>query len=78
MAFVAGYLVFIAPAGLGAKEGVLAALLTVHLPISSAALIAVAARLWTVVAEVFPALALLGRGVRSPDGPRDQDPVTNQ
>ncbi|HUE96707.1 MAG TPA: lysylphosphatidylglycerol synthase domain-containing protein [Longimicrobiaceae bacterium] len=59
LAFVAGYLVFIAPAGLGAKEGALAALLSIYLPISVAALIAVAARLWTVAAEILPALALL-------------------
>lgn len=66
LAFVAGYLVFIAPAGLGAKEGALAALLSLYLPVSVAAVIAVAARLWTVVAEVLPALALLRLRATSP------------
>lgn len=74
LAFVAGYLVFIAPAGLGAKEGVLAALLSVYLPVSVAAVIAVAARLWTVVAEVLPALALLRIRADAPADPSSMPP----
>lgn len=71
VAFVAGYLVFVAPAGLGAKEGALAAMLSIYLPVSVAALIAVAARLWAVVAEVLPAMALL----KSRDAPPGAAPA---
>jgi uncharacterized membrane protein YbhN (UPF0104 family) len=59
LAFLVGYLVFVAPAGLGAKEGVLAALLATLVPGSVAALLAVATRLWSVAAEVVPALLFL-------------------
>lgn len=62
LAFLVGLAVFVAPAGLGAKEGALAALLAlVGPPIAVAALLAVAARLWSVATEVAPALVLLGR-----------------
>ncbi|MDR0787259.1 MAG: flippase-like domain-containing protein [Gemmatimonadota bacterium] len=61
LAFVAGVIVFIAPAGLGAKEGAFAAMLALFMPASVAALVAIAARLWAVAAEVIPALALLPR-----------------
>jgi glycosyltransferase 2 family protein len=64
LAFVIGYAVFIAPAGLGAKEGALAAFLSLYVPLPVAALLAVAARLWTVAAEVLPALLLLRLGPR--------------
>ncbi len=60
-AFLAGYLVFVAPAGLGAKEGALAALLSLLFPLPVAVALAVAARVWTVVAELVPALFLLRR-----------------
>jgi glycosyltransferase 2 family protein len=59
VAFVFGYAVFVAPAGLGAREGALAALLSLFVATPVAALLAVAARLWTIAAEVAPALALL-------------------
>lgn len=69
LSFLVGLAVFVAPAGLGAKEGALAALLTVvGLPAAVAALLAVAARLWAVVAEVAPALLLL-RGARGGERP---------
>lgn len=74
LAFVAGYLVFVAPAGLGAKEGMLAALLAILIPVSVAALVAVAARLWSIAAEVLPALVLLRKvpaGPPDPGGDRD-------
>jgi uncharacterized membrane protein YbhN (UPF0104 family) len=61
LAFITGYLVFIAPAGLGAKEGALAAMLSTFLPVPVAALVAIATRLWTVAAEIVPALLLLPR-----------------
>ena len=59
LSFIIGNLFFIAPAGLGAKEGTLTLLLAAHVTGPVAALIAVAARLWTVAAEVLPALFLL-------------------
>ncbi|MEX2571424.1 MAG: lysylphosphatidylglycerol synthase domain-containing protein [Gemmatimonadota bacterium] len=58
LAFVVGYAVFIAPAGLGAKEGALTALLAFYLPLPVAVVVAIAARLWMVVAEIIPALIL--------------------
>jgi len=67
LSFVLGYAVFVAPAGLGAREVSLAALLALFVPAPVAALLAVAARLWTVAAEVIPALFLMARG--RPDDP---------
>lgn len=62
LSFLVGLAVFFAPAGLGAKEGAMAALLVaVGIPAAVAALLAVAARLWSVTAEVVPALLLLRR-----------------
>ncbi len=66
LAFVAGNLVFFVPAGLGAKEGALAALLTLYMPAPVAALIAIATRLWTIAAELIPALLLLGGRAMGP------------
>lgn len=59
LSFVAGYVVFIAPAGLGAKEGALTLLLSSVMPLSVAAAVAIGARLWIVAGEVVPALLLL-------------------
>lgn len=61
VAFLAGYLVFIAPAGLGARELSMAALLQPILAGGAgvAAVIAIASRLWVVAAEVLGAGALL-------------------
>jgi glycosyltransferase 2 family protein len=64
LAFLVGYAVFITPAGLGAKEGALAALLALYFPVPVAASMALVARLWTVAGEVVPALILLP--VRTP------------
>lgn len=59
LSFLAGYVVLIAPAGLGAKEAALAGLLSHTMPLSVAATLAIAARIWTMLAEVLPALLLL-------------------
>lgn len=59
LSFVAGYVVFIAPAGLGAKEGALTLLLSSVMPLGVAAAVAIGARLWIVAGEVIPALLLL-------------------
>ena len=61
LTFIVGYAVFIAPAGLGAKEGALTVLLSLYLPAPVAAVIAIAARLWTVAAEVLPTVVLFRR-----------------
>lgn len=75
LAFVAGYLFFIAPAGLGAKDGVLAALLATWVPVSVAALLAVAARVWTIASEVIPAVVLAPRrGPGHAPVPPDESP----
>ncbi len=78
LSFVAGYIVLIAPAGLGAKEIALAALLTAYVPAPVAALLAAAARLWTVAGEVIPALlfAALGRGSAAPRGTSSAPPAS--
>jgi glycosyltransferase 2 family protein len=60
-AFVLGQLFFIAPAGLGAKEGALAALLGLYVGIPAAALIAIGARVWTTLVELLVAALLLRR-----------------
>ena len=58
LAFVAGYLVVIAPGGLGFKEGAIALLLAGLVPPAVAASLAIASRLWTIAAEVVPAAFL--------------------
>jgi glycosyltransferase 2 family protein len=64
-AYVLGYVMIFAPAGLGPREGFLIAFLTPHLGAGAAAVVAIAARLWTTAVEVVPAAGfwLLG-GVR--------------
>lgn len=58
LSFVAGYAVLL-PAGLGAKEGALALLLGTMLPLPVAAAVAVAARVWTILAELLPVCIFL-------------------
>jgi hypothetical protein len=58
LAFLVGYLVFLAPAGLGAREAALAVLLAPHAPAGVAAVVAVATRLWTIGAELVGAAAV--------------------
>lgn len=68
LAFLAGYLAFFAPGGLGFKDAALTLLLTGIVPPGIAASLAVAARLWNISAEVIPALILLPRRrVKSPE-----------
>ena len=59
LSFLAGYLVFLAPAGLGAREGAMAVLLRPFAPAGVAAVVAMASRLWTVAAELLGALVIL-------------------
>lgn len=76
LSFLVGYLVFLAPAGLGAREGAMAVLLRPYAPVAVAAVVAVLSRLWTVAAELLGAgivLALTG-GMRPP-GPDAVSPA---
>jgi len=57
-AYVSGYIVLFAPAGLGVREATMVAFLTPLMGPSGAALAAVAARVWMTVVEVVPAGAL--------------------
>lgn len=81
LSFVAGYLAFVTPGGLGAREAAMTALLLPLVPASVAAVLAVASRLWTIIAEVaggMLALLLLRRdGIPSepvPPGPAVEKP----
>lgn len=61
LAFIVGYVVVIAPGGLGFKEGAIALLLAGLVPPAVAASLAIASRLWTIAAELLPALYLARR-----------------
>lgn len=54
-AWVLGYVMIFAPAGVGVREGFLVALLTPHLGPAPSGALAVVARLWTTAVEVVPA-----------------------
>ena len=54
-AYVLGYVMVFAPAGLGPREGFLIMFLTPHLGAASSGLVAVVARLWMTLVEVTPA-----------------------
>jgi hypothetical protein len=70
--------VFVAPAGLGAKEGAAAALFVLYVPAAVAALLAVATRLWSLLAELIAAAVLVrvapGRATAAAVGPGDERP----
>jgi glycosyltransferase 2 family protein len=62
MAWVAGFLVFIAPGGLGVREGALSLLLSSFVPLPIAAVIALLARVWWSMAEIiFVGIASLSK-----------------
>lgn len=52
LVFVAGYLAFVVPAGLGVREAALALLLGPYFPAGVAAAVAAFTRLWTIAAEL--------------------------
>lgn len=60
-AYFAGYVAIFAPAGIGIREGVLAALLSPHVPAPEAVALAILARLWATVVELVPAAAFAVR-----------------
>lgn len=78
LAFLAGYLAFVAPAGLGAKDGAIAVLLSAALPVplGVAAMLAVAARVWSIAGDVVPALFFLRGPGRSAHAPASTTPTT--
>ncbi|MDZ7779704.1 MAG: lysylphosphatidylglycerol synthase domain-containing protein [Gemmatimonadota bacterium] len=57
-AYVLGYVMVFAPAGLGPREGFLIAFLTPQFGGGAAGMIAIVARLWTTLVEVVPAAVL--------------------
>ena len=65
-AYVGGYVALFAPAGLGVREGLLAAFLAPVLDPRAALALAVVARLWTTAVEVIPA-GLMARSVLRPE-----------
>jgi len=65
-AYVLGYLMIFAPAGIGVREGFLIALLSPQLGAASAGAVAVIARLWTTLVEVVPAAAFWARHLARP------------
>jgi len=73
-AYVGGYLALFAPAGLGVREGLLAAFLAPVLPPEAALAVAVAARLWATGVEVVPAAALASRVL----GPGRNEPLPDE
>jgi len=54
-AYVIGYVMVFAPAGLGPREGFLIVFLTPHLGAAPSSMIAIIARIWTTLIEVIPA-----------------------
>ena len=58
-AYVIGYLSLLTPSGLGVREGVMTVLLLPLFPLSVAAVVAIAARLWMVVGELVGAGGVL-------------------
>lgn len=65
-AYVIGYVMVFAPAGLGPREGFLIAFLAPHYGAGPAGVVAVAARLWTTLVEVAPAAVLWRAALRAP------------
>lgn len=68
-AYVAGYLMLFAPAGVGVREGFLVVFLAPALGSGPATVLAIAARLWMTAAEVVPAGVLWAFYRRSPAPP---------
>lgn len=64
-AWIAGFLILIAPAGIGAREGVLVALLVFHMPVAEAAITALLARILVILVDLGAAGLVLGLS-RSP------------
>jgi len=59
LSFVAGYMAIVTPGGLGVREAAMTALLQPVVPLSVAAILAIASRLWTIAAELAGGAAVL-------------------
>lgn len=72
-AYVLGYLMIFAPAGVGVREGFMVALLTPWIGAAPSGALAVVARVWTTAVEVIPAAVFwtrhLARHPEDPEGP---------
>ena len=64
LAWAAGFLSFLAPAGLVVREGILAALLTLLMPKEWAVLISISSRVWMIIAEVAVAILFMKIGFK--------------
>ncbi len=72
-AYVLGYLMVFAPAGLGPREGFLILFLAPQVGAGPAGMVAVAARVWTTLVEVVPAGAFWVAGAAGVRGARRSD-----
>lgn len=73
VAYLVGYLAVFAPGGIGARELVLTGVLSPFLgPIAAG--VAVAARLWNLIAEAMAASVALSIRMRPPDAPSQDEP----
>lgn len=68
-AYVFGYVMIFAPAGVGVREGFLVLLLSPHLGAGPAGALAIVARLWTTAVEVIPAAAFWALHLRDATSP---------
>ncbi len=59
IAWVAGFLFIIAPSGIGVREGIIAGLLSMFMPLPIAIIISIVARIWTTIGEALLALVVL-------------------
>ena len=53
LAWITGFLSFLAPAGLGVREGLMTLLLSFYMPLPLAVVVALVARIWSTAAEVL-------------------------
>ncbi len=53
LGMIVGFFAFFAPGGLGVREGVIVAILTLAMPLSDAALLAVLLRLWLTTSDIL-------------------------
>jgi hypothetical protein len=78
LSFIVGYVAVFAPGGLGFKEAAMSLLLGGMVPASVGTSLAVAARLWTIAAEILPALVLArGRADRAAEAPSEASQSTS-
>jgi glycosyltransferase 2 family protein len=78
LSFVAGYLAIVTPGGLGVREAAMTGLLLPLLPPGVAAVLAIAARLWTIAAELIGGAAALLLWRRALPAPPLEDVVSSE